>query len=61
MGNYLCTTPNPSITIIIHSRDFEEEVCNPKNGVIHIEHPPTPSDIEMPIHDDDDFLRVRQV
>ena len=26
MGN-LCTTP--SITIIIHSRDFEEEVCRP--------------------------------
>ena len=28
MGN-LCTTPLPSITIIIHSRDFEEEVCRP--------------------------------
>jgi hypothetical protein len=26
MGN-LCGVP--SITIIIHSRDFEEEVCNP--------------------------------
>jgi hypothetical protein len=31
MGN-LCGVP--SITIIIHSREFEDEVCNPKRRVV---------------------------
>jgi hypothetical protein len=32
MGN-ICATPMPSITIIIHSKDFEEEVCKPKGNI----------------------------
>jgi hypothetical protein len=56
MGN-LCATP--SITIIIHSRDFEEEVCCPtkhkrKPSLDFHVLPPVPEKEDAPIN----FMKV---
>ena len=62
MGN-LCTTPIPHISIIIHSREFEQELLYPK------QQRPTKTDSvtlgpvsrSIAIDEDEDIMRIEQM
>ena len=61
MGN-LCGTPS-SITIIIHSRDFEEELCNQKQKIVHapVHQRPQAHEIEDLDIPRNEFMQVDQI
>ena len=60
MGN-LCSTPIPHISIIIHSREFEQEFLYPKRPAKTDSVTLGPVSRSIAIDEDEDIMRIEQM